>query len=166
VRSNRFFDETLARVVPVDPNRTPTDPPQLRYDGDKPVPSSPANIRGSVEKIYYLLFSILAPALESVEKKYVQMTSLTDQARLACALERFRIARGAYPATLAELSPDFIAPAPLDIVNGAPYHYRRTESGGFVLYSVGANRVDDGGHLKPDVRAYDQLDWVWTYPAE
>ena len=34
---------------------------------------------------------------------------------------------------------------PHDIINGQPLHYRRTDDGQFVLYSVGWDEKDDGG---------------------
>jgi hypothetical protein len=98
-----------------------------------------------------------------------------DQAALACALERHRLAHGEFPATLAELTPQFVAKLPNDIITGEPLKYRRTADGGFVVYSVGFNRVDDGG--RPCVRRtnwrgeresrfdLDQNDWVWAGPT-
>ena len=34
-----------------------------------------------------------------------------DQARMACVLERFRLARGAYPGALGDLVPEYLAQA-------------------------------------------------------
>jgi len=48
-------------------------------------------------------------------------------------------------------------------------HYRRTDDGQFVLYSVGWNETDDGGEVaftsggSVDVNTGD---WVWRYPAK
>jgi hypothetical protein len=98
-----------------------------------------------------------------------------DLATLACALERYRLAHGEFPPTLAELAPQFVAKLPRDIITGELLKYRRTDGGGFVLYSVGFNQTDDGG--KPCVRQknwqgqpeprfdLDQNDWVWTCPS-
>ena len=70
-----------------------------------------------------------------------------DLARVACALERYRLAHGEYPETLDALTPQFIEKLPHDIINGQPLHYRRTDDGKFVLYSVGWNEKDDGGTI-------------------
>jgi len=87
-----------------------------------------------------------------------------NQAALACALERYRVANGHFPESLDELTPRFIARPPNDVINGQPYKYRRTSDGQFVLYSVGWNERDDGG--VPGKTLFDQTqgDWVWDYP--
>ncbi|MBE0540797.1 MAG: hypothetical protein IH623_05370 [Verrucomicrobia bacterium] len=100
--------------------------------------------------------------------------SAVDLATVACALERYRLANDEFPPTLAALVPQFAAKLPHDIITGEPLKYRRTE-GGFVLYSVGFNEVDDGGvpcvrhknwRGEPESRFdLNQNDWVWAYPA-
>jgi len=91
-----------------------------------------------------------------------------DMARIACALERYRLAEGSYPEKLGVLMPPFIETVPHDIVNGQGMRYRRLEDGRFVLYSVGWDGQDDGG-LREDARQLNQQkpsgDWVWQYPA-
>ena len=162
VRSNRLFDEMLARF----------DPGQRRWLSERPVPSSPQNIGGLPTRIRYIVFMLIAPAVESVEKRYIQTATVTDHALLACALERFRLARGAFPQALSELTPDFLPTLPTEIVNGEPYRYRRTDDGSFLLYSVGLDLRDDDGIIDPKMRAdwraspTDPPDWVWRYPAK
>ena len=90
---------------------------------------------------------------------------MTDEARLACALERFRLSHGNFPNALTNLAPEFIPSVPVEIVNGQPYHYRRLDDGSFILYSVGMDLRDDGGVNDPNLSASKQHDWVWRYPA-
>jgi hypothetical protein len=97
---------------------------------------------------------------------YLWMTALTDEARLACALERFRLHRGRYPEKLSELTPDFLPSLPAQVVNGEPYIYRPTEDGSFILYSVGTDLHDDGGITGRKGPGWKQPDWVWRYPAK
>lgn len=156
VRHNRFLDELIARV----------EPGQHRYFGQRPVPSSPANLVSVPQRIHYLMFFETAGALENIETKFVQGATITDEARIACALECFRQKRGAYPESLAELSPEFIAEIPAEVVNGDPYRYRRTKDGLFLLYSVGTDLRDDGGVVNPALRPSKQPDWIWSYPAK
>jgi hypothetical protein len=113
---------------------------------------------------------LLLPALEGLIKKYAFAQENVDLATLACALERYRLANGQYPDTLAVLSPKFIATIPNDVISGEPPKYRRTNDGQFQLYSVGWNQTDDGGNVvmlkdgkSPDIT---KGDWVWPpYPA-
>ena len=156
VRANRHFDEMLARF----------EPGQRRWFGERAMPSSPKNIKDTPTKIRLLFFALAAPGFEECETRFVQAATFTDHARLACALERFRLARGAFPQALSELTPDFLTSLPVEIVNGEPYRYRRTEDGSFVLHSVGIDLRDDGGVTDPKARASKQADWVWRYPAK
>lgn len=94
----------------------------------------------------------------------------------ALALERHHRRYGSYPATLADLTPDFLQAVPDDFMDGQPLRYRLTNDGHFVLYSVGADCVDDGGKIP--VRASGRTmrglggglammdgDIVWPRPA-
>jgi hypothetical protein len=87
-----------------------------------------------------------------------QRQTTVNQAQLACALERFRLAHGEYPEALRALVPEFIDPLPPDLINGQPLKYRRTTEGGFLLYSVGWNEIDDGG---APGQTTAEGDWVW-----
>jgi hypothetical protein len=86
-----------------------------------------------------------------------------NQALAVCALERYRLAHGQYPETLAALSPQFLDQIPSDIIGGQPPHYRRTGDGKFLLYSIAWTEKDHGGVPgKPDPnRAKETGDWVW-----
>jgi hypothetical protein len=90
--------------------------------------------------------------------------NLVNEAQIACALERYRLAKGEYPPTLDTLVPAFIEKLPPDIIGGQPMHYQRTEDGKFRLYSVGWNEKDDGGQSGQDAKGAEDRrrgDWVW-----
>ncbi len=116
----------------------------------------------------YFIARMLLPAGGKAAKKFVLAQTSVDQAVIACALERHRLAHGSYPATLAELVPDYLAVVPHDIMDGQPLRYRVTD-GKFTLYSIGANAIDDGGQAAfkevRDGRTWqrDEGDWVWSY---
>ncbi len=103
-------------------------------------------------------------------QKFALIQAQVDLARVACALERYRLAHGGYPETLDALTPQFIAQLPHDIINGQPLHYRRTNNSKFVLYSVGWNETDDGGTVvflqNGSTVDRDKGDWVWQYPVK
>jgi hypothetical protein len=112
---------------------------------------------------------MLYPAIGRAVEKFAAIQSSIDLARIACALERYRLAHGQYPETLDALAPQFIGKLPHDIINGQPLHYRRTDGGQFILYSVGWNETDDGGtvvFLKGGSSVdREKGDWVWQYPT-
>jgi len=91
--------------------------------------------------------------------------TLVNEAQIACALERYRLANGLYPGSLDALVPQFIEKLPHDIIGGQPLHYRRTENGKLLLYSVGWNETDDGGQESPPNQNggidFTKGDWVW-----
>jgi hypothetical protein len=120
---------------------------------------------------YKILGRLLLPALDKCVRKYASGQANTDLAVLACALERYRLANGQYPDTLAALAPKFISKIPNDVISGESLKYRRTDDGQFLLYSVGWNQTDDGGKigLTANGKGVDTMqgDWVWpVYPAK
>jgi hypothetical protein len=95
--------------------------------------------------------------------------SYVNLARTAIALERYRLAHGEYPESLDALAPQFMEKVPHDIIAGQSLHYRRTNDGQFVLYSVGWNETDDGGVVgltKGGAVDINKGDWVWRNPAK
>jgi hypothetical protein len=137
---------------------------------------SPAVVRKSdamqqelVMSPYRFLARHLVPALARAAERCAAAQNFADLARLACALERYRLANGQFPETLEALAPKFIEQLPHDIINGQPLKYHRTEDGQFVLYSVGWNETDDGGKVAlTKSGSYDRNhgDWVWRYPPK
>jgi hypothetical protein len=85
-----------------------------------------------------------------------------QEAALACALERYRRARGEYPEALAALVPQFIAKLPTDLMTGEGLKYQRADKDRYALYSVGWNLKDDGGTSSTNRTTGD---WVWP-PAK
>jgi len=123
---------------------------------------------------HYSLYKVQAqmvfPAIGNGVKRFAATQASIDLARVACALERYRLAHAQYPDTLDALAPQFIEKLPHDIINGQPLHYRRTDDGKFVLYSVGWNEKDDGGTVVFSKGGTavdrDKGDWVWQYPVK
>src|SRR6185369_13478541 len=91
---------------------------------------------------------IAAMCIPSFNKGAIAMArnqSSVDQAQIACALERCRIANGKYPSTLAALTPQFLTKIPQDIIGGRPLNYSCNDGENFRLYSFGWDETDDGG---------------------
>ena len=113
--------------------------------------------------------AISVPSFSKAVETTARNQTWVDQARIACALERFRLANGKYPDTLAALVPQFLEKIPHDIITGKPMSYARTDEQNFKLYSIGWNEVDDGGiiaHTGDGKEDRDYGDWVWHYPAQ
>ncbi|MBU6410604.1 MAG: hypothetical protein KGR98_09470 [Verrucomicrobia bacterium] len=116
-----------------------------------------------------LLATWFAPAFVRTARTFAHGQESLDLARVAIALERYRLAHGGYPGSLNALEPDFIESIPHDVIGGRPLHYRRTAGGLFLLYSVGWNETDDSGvvGLGRDGSAdFATGDWVWRYPRK
>ena len=68
-------------------------------------------------------------------------------ARVVVALERYRLAHGqSLPSRLEDLLPSYLDVIPIDPFSGKPLRFV-AEPPGYVVYSVGLNRRDDGGRL-------------------
>jgi hypothetical protein len=108
---------------------------------------------------YKFLAAFAIPNFTKAEQTAAHTQTLVNEAQIVCALERYHLAHGEYPETLDALAPQFIQTIPHDIIGGEPLHYRRTDDGKFLLYSVGWNETDDGG--KDGGNDFTKYDWVW-----
>jgi hypothetical protein len=129
--------------------------------------------------LFNIMEKLFLPGLGKAVERFANGQNAVDMARVACALERYRLAHGEFPESLDVLAPQLITKLPHDIIGGQPsqgsgpasqpLHYRRTADGQFVLYSVGWNETDDDGEvgLKENGAVdRDTGDWVWQYPAK
>jgi hypothetical protein len=81
-----------------------------------------------------------------------------NQGIIACALERFRLATGAYPDSLDRLVPVYLRSIPYDIMRGQPMIYQALDNERCILRSVGPNGINDQNNKSSD-------DWLWAYPG-
>ncbi len=99
------------------------------------------------------------PPLHGVLQNYLNTYQAIIRARanahgvdVALAVLRFERKHGRMPESLNDLVGEFLTQIPHDPVDGQPLRYLR-QSDGFLVYSVGANQVDDGGQpllVRPD----------------
>ncbi len=92
------------------------------------------------------LLSILAPSYDACARRLLADRACVSAAQVAIAFRAFSLAEQRAPATLAELVPRFLPAVPKDPFDGAPLRYDPKRR---LVYSIGANRVDDGGHSRP-----------------
>jgi hypothetical protein len=140
---------------------------------------SPARVRAAADALGHavkhqtpenVFETLFVPGLGSSSEKIAHAQSSVNLARTAVALERYRLAQGGFPESLDAIAAQFPNGIPHDIIGGQPLHYRRTDDGQFVLYSVGWNEKDDGGVVVLDKKYgtvhQNEGDWVWRYPQK
>ncbi len=94
-----------------------------------------------------LLMAMLFPAVAKASE-----ASRRSQAGLRCAIvavaaERYRLSHGAWPGSLDDLVKDgLLATVPTDPYDGKPLRWKRTPTGA-IVYSVGRDRIDNGGNF-------------------
>jgi hypothetical protein len=106
---------------------------------------------------------LLVPALskvgEAARRQHAQLRSLGA----LFAVERYRLKHGRWPDNLACLVPDYLPAVPTDPYDAQPLRYARLDDG-VVVYSVGLDAEDDGGHLnnsQPAEPGFDQGYRLW-----
>jgi hypothetical protein len=112
---------------------------------------------------------LLLAWLSTGASKFAYGQSSVNLARTAIALERYRLARGAFPESLDALAPQFIAKVPHDLIGGKPLKYRREADDSYILYSIGWNEKDDGGEVAFNTDGSVDLqngDWIWRCAAK
>jgi hypothetical protein len=82
--------------------------------------------------------------LDKVVNKAERCDAKIRDAQTAIAVERFRLANGELPDRLSDLVPSFTSAVPTDPYDGKPLRYKRLAKG-YVVYSVGEDREDNGG---------------------
>jgi hypothetical protein len=90
---------------------------------------------------------MLLPALDKALVRAVRCDARIRDAQTAIAVERYRLAHGRLPNQLSELSPTFLPAVPADPFDGKPLRYKPLAKG-YVVYSVGEDREDNGGTEK------------------
>jgi len=106
----------------------------------------------------------LARHTTSDTEDYWRMLADLRLTRAGLALLQYKQAHGTFPETLAALGVEGLT----DLYTGKSLLYR-PEGEGFVVYSVGQDRQDNGGTPRPDQRdrqrRHDPYDEVWRFPT-
>lgn len=96
------------------------------------------------QRMTMIYTSQLLPALVPATEAAARIQATLQAADAGIAVELYRQEHGALPKSLAELTPKYLADAPVDPYTGQPMFYKVTPEG-FSIYAVGRNGVDDGG---------------------
>jgi hypothetical protein len=110
----------------------------------------------------HVLLHIFMPALTRVTTIDVRNIAQLHTARAGLAVQRYRLATGKLPDTLADLMPTYLDAVPKDPFDGKDLKYKKLETG-FVVYSIGEDGSDDGGKEKPQKRTRPPAPWDVTF---
>lgn len=110
----------------------------------------------------HILLHIIMPALSRCTTIDVRAAAQIRTARAGLAIERYRLAAGKLPDSLAELIPTYLDTVPKDPFDGKELRYKKLETG-FVVYSIGEDGNDDGGKEKPRKRTSPPAPWDVTF---
>ena len=95
-----------------------------------------------------ILSGMLLSSLPRAFVKDADAKALLRSTSIALAVERHGLANGGrLPETLNDLVPDFMSAVPQDPFDGQPLRFKRLDKG-YCIYSIGRDRVDDGGLQK------------------
>ena len=97
--------------------------------------------------LLYVLVKIHVPTMAKVAEIDARVQAQLDSVLAAIAVERYRLAEGRLPERLDELVPKYIEAVPIDPFDGRPLRYRRLAKG-YIIYTIGADEIDNGGRGK------------------
>jgi hypothetical protein len=117
-------------------------------------PAAPAAERGKM--LGELVLGLVIPAHRNVQRAGDRAEQVQRNLHLAFALAAYQRERGMYPPKLDALVPDYLATIPQDLFSGKALIYRPAGNG-YLLYSVGANEIDDQGRSFNDNPPGDDL---------
>ncbi|MCA9274755.1 MAG: hypothetical protein KDA29_01900 [Phycisphaerales bacterium] len=100
--------------------------------------------RDKLNFISEMFLDIMLPALDRPAVVVRQLKQETIGVRLGIAAYRHQLRHGAFPESIQAIDDDLIDFEPIDVFNADQLRYTLTENGPLV-YSVGADRVDNGG---------------------
>ena len=112
--------------------------------------------KAASQQVSNTLLTLLLPAIGKVADAHDRSLQVERNLHVATALAAYRAEHGKYPAKLEDLAPAYFEAVPDDLFAGRPLVYKPAEKG-YVLYSVGVNGKDDGGHGPQDAPPGDDL---------
>lgn len=115
-------------------------------------------------QIKYLPVAVFLPALGAARQTVERHSAHAEGVMLGLALELYRRETGGYPDALDALVPHYIPELPIDRITGGVLRYRVGDSGP-LIYSVGADRDDDGG-VAPSLEPGRVMLWIDPAPVD
>jgi hypothetical protein len=110
----------------------------------------------------HMLLRAIMPAFSNCTIIDLRIAAQLRTARAGLAIERYRLAAGKLPESLAELIPTYLDAVPKDPFDGKDLRYKKLETG-FVVYSIGKDGNDDGGKERQRKRTGPPATWDVTF---
>jgi hypothetical protein len=176
---NQWYDRLVAGMS--NPNRKERDAALAQFERDvkrtaadvrdlrvflRDVASSGSLRTATGRTMGRIFIALLMPALTAVVNAEDRAVTSEGMTQVVFALAAYRADHGSYPADLAALVPKYLPAVPEDLFSGGPIRYKREDTG-YIVYSVGINRKDDGGRTfgeGADDEGCD--DWVIRVPGK
>jgi hypothetical protein len=118
-----------------------------------------------LHRMMYIMMTLAVPALDGAIEKTVECQTQVNQCLIACALERYRLAHGSYPASLDALVPEYLTKIPNSPINGKPMTYLLNPDGTFLLWTQSWNLQSLDG--KPgEYRGEGDIVWGQPLPTK
>lgn len=120
----------------------------------------------SYSKLHWLLH--VNATLFKVTKINLRVEGGLLCAETALAIERYRLKHKTLPASLEDLVPEFLDTVYLDPFDGKPIRYSLRDSGGYTVYIIGEDGIDQGGLDREQmakikgIRTTEEFDWPFT----
>jgi peroxiredoxin len=174
--ANQWYDRMVAAAHRTDPGTRKKEWDQIDHDLRSMkanfMTKSPSeilsegkdNTKARGKAVGDVIICMMMPAIYKVQGAVDRMKQTHGNLHVAFALARYHCDSGHYPKNLDALSPKYLDRIPQDIFSGKPLIYRLTENG-YLLYSVGLNGKDEGGHGPDDEPSGDDLVIRMPLPA-
>ena len=107
----------------------------------------------------------LLPDLDIADSDYSYNAAMDRLLETRLALRAYRLRNGRYPANLNELVPSYLPQVPIDPFSDNQLLKYRADGNMYLLYSIGPDRVDDGGKPVYNPQISGNKYTAWT-PSE
>jgi RNA polymerase sigma factor (sigma-70 family) len=115
-----------------------------------------ASSQDLTKKLGDVLIGFTLPNIRRMQTLADRNEQVHRNLHLALALAAYHHEQGCYPQQLNRLAPQYLEEVPNDLFSGKVLLYYPSDKG-YLLYSVGRNGVDDGGHASDDTPPGDDL---------
>ncbi len=112
--------------------------------------------RGTLNKLGALILDIAMPAIDPAAQRARAFKQQAIGTRLAISAYRHQLRHGAFPDSIESIDDDLLTIDPIDAFTGDPLKYTLTDTGP-LIYSVGDDRVDDGGMIRWESKEVGEL---------